>query len=151
MNLELINQSDKRLPRQFLAWWAGALSKKLLPRHDVRKLEVTVVYMNATEARALNLRFRKKDYATDVLSFAPSMPGSLGELVICPEVVKAQAVTHELPEWAELGYLFTHGVLHLLGYEHEDAPLKARRMFRLQDELFESLYALYLRKKKSKN
>ena len=65
--------------------------------------------------------------------------GFLGELVLCGEVVRSQAEDHQLSLQEELGYLLIHGLLHLLGYEHEKGGKKAKIMFELQDRLFEAL------------
>ncbi len=157
----LINNSEFRLPKKFIEEWLKALAKKLkLPA----KTEVTVVYLDPGPARKLNLEFRQRDYATDILSFQPITDPSdgpkgnpkgspkrtmaarsphLGELVLCPEVLERQAKAHRHSFKAELGYMLIHGVLHLLGYDHEGEGLKAEReakkMYKLQDELFESL------------
>ncbi len=88
----------------------------------------------------MNHEFRGKDYATDVLSFDSLEPTSLGELVLCPEVLKRQAQEHGLTYQQELGYMLLHGVLHLLGYDHETNPKDAEKMFALQDAVFETLF-----------
>jgi len=74
--------------------------------------------------RALNRRYLKRDYATDVLSFSYGrikVDGApfLGEIVLAPEIALQQAKRYRtLPE-RELGKLLVHGILHLLGYDHE--------------------------------
>lgn len=116
--------------------------------------EISLVFVNSRRMRELNRRFRGGDYATDVLSFAAtakafsdcdrgSLPPfknlSLGELVFCVPVVKAQAKEHGLTVKDEFLYLLIHGLLHLLGYDHETNAKAAREMYRLQDQLFERL------------
>ena len=67
----------------------------------------------------LNLEFRGKDFPTDVLSFhgwdEKELPGYLGDIVICPEIAadSAQLLSRELK------FLVLHGMLHLMGYDHE--------------------------------
>ncbi len=90
--------------------------------------------------RRLNKTFRGKDYATDVLSFDATDPESLGELVLCPEVIQRQAKEHELSDFAEYAYMVLHGILHLLGYDHEKDDKAAREMYRLQDKIFYSYF-----------
>ncbi len=97
------------------------------------------VFVNSAEIRRLNKKFRDKDRATDVLSFAPVEPDSLGELVFCPQVIRKQAFEHGLSYRDELLYMLIHGILHLLGYEHEKSDKQARVMYRLQDRIFEQL------------
>ena len=79
---------------------------------------------------------RGKAYATDVLSFAPAEPESLGELVICPEVVYEQSQRTGLSRREELAFMVLHGVLHLLGYDHETSKRDEAKMFALQEKIF---------------
>ena len=142
LHLICVNQSSLRMPRAFLETWVAACEGDLrrhLPRSVQPRLrgELTVVFLDAAPARALNLEFRGKNYATDVLSF--ESPDSFGELVLCPQVLKAQATEHQLRLQEELGYLVLHGMLHLLGYEHERGGLQERRMYALQDAIFQRL------------
>jgi probable rRNA maturation factor len=114
-----------------------------LPARDRHRLAafdaVTVVMVGAAEGRKLNRSFRRRDRPTDVMSFAPVETNSLGELVFCRPVVTRQAKEHRLGYRNELLYLFIHGVLHLLGYDHEKSDKAARVMYRLQDRIFEEL------------
>ena len=101
--------------------------------------------------RDFNGEFRGKDKATDVLSFAfwegghpypfgLHVPGEihLGDLTISVETAARQAAElgHDLR--AELAFLTIHGTLHLLGYDHHNNSAR-RRMFALQDQIFERL------------
>ena len=99
-------------------------------------MELTVVYLDPPAARQLNFQYRQKDYATDVLSFGDKSSDSLGELVICPQVLKKQAKDHGLSYQQELAYMILHGVLHLLGYDHETNERQAKLMFAIQDDIF---------------
>ena len=75
---------------------------------------------NDGELRRLNRQFRKKDYATDVLSFpAPAANGFLGELAISFERANEQAREYGHAVSREIEILMLHGVLHLLGMDHE--------------------------------
>lgn len=79
---------------------------------------VTVALVTDAQIRRLNRTFRKKDDTTDVLSF-PASAGDLGDIVIAAGVAKRQAreAGHSLQ--TELRVLALHGLLHLLGYDHE--------------------------------
>jgi len=88
--------------------------------------EVTVALVSDARMRALNRMYRGKDYATDVLSFPVQpfpplqpVPPSLGDIVIATGVARRQArdLGHSLA--VELRILALHGLLHLLGYDHE--------------------------------
>ena len=86
--------------------------------------------VGAAEGRALNRRWRGKDCATNVLSFgsgAAGVPGPvpLGDLVICAPVVAAEARAQGKSAAAHWAHLVAHGVLHLLGYAHDEAQAEA--------------------------
>lgn len=93
--------------------------------------------------REMNASYRGKDYATDVLSFpSPDVffqQGHLGELVICLPTLKKQArEVGNTPE-KELLVLLVHGVLHLLGMDHEQGGREAARMTRWEQKLLDEL------------
>jgi probable rRNA maturation factor len=88
---------------------------------------LTIALVSDAQARALNRRYRRRDYATDVLSFpselrldgpTPRPDRFLGDIVIARGVARRQARTASHGEQAELRILALHGLLHLLGYDH---------------------------------
>ena len=120
--------------RADLATWATeALGRR------AANAELSVRLVGRAEGRRLNARYRGKDYATNVLSF-PAPPFAhtaangaaarpLGDLVICPPVLRAEALEQRKTLRAHWAHLVVHGALHLIGYDHErDAD--ARRMER---------------------
>ncbi len=147
MKLNIINQSQIRVPQTFLKKWIEALALSLKEKGFPRVLknkELILVFLDTTQAKKLNFQFRGRNYATDVLSFDPIDPQSLGELVICPQVLKKQALRHGHSYSLELGYMVLHGVLHLLGFDHEDSEEEAEIMFKLQDEIFDAISIGYV-------
>ena len=145
----LVNQSVKRVPKKFLQKWVKDIAKfavKDIDSQRYRGKELVVAFLDEKPARALNKQYRGKNYATDVLSFESEDPSSLGELVICPQVIAEQAKEHGLTIQLELGYMVLHGFLHLLGYDHETTEDEAELMFELQDRLFDKLVAASKRK-----
>jgi len=87
---------------------------------------VTIVFVSDRAAKDLNRRFRRRDAATDVLSFpterAPfeeTEEMGLGDVVISVERAAAQSAEHGLSFDAEVAQLILHGLLHLCGYDHE--------------------------------
>ena len=80
---------------------------------------VTIAIVPDARVRALNKKFRRKNANTDVLSFPADEPGCLGDIVISSGVAarKARAARHSVS--TELRVLALHGLLHLLGYDHE--------------------------------
>jgi probable rRNA maturation factor len=133
--LNLINHSEIRMPRQWIESCYQFISKEL----KLKNQELTVVFMDPSPAKKINKTYRKKNYATDVLSFESENPAELGELLICPQVIEKQAREHALSFKAELAYMLIHGVLHLLGYDHEKSARDAAKMFKIQDQLFDRL------------
>jgi len=93
---------------------------------------ITVALVSDARVRALNRRFRGKDRATDVLSFPADEPGALGDVVIAAGVAARQAIKAGHPVQAEFRVLALHGLLHLLGYDHEHDD---GRMARLEGRL----------------
>ena len=92
--------------------------------------------------RALNKRFRRTDKATDVLSFPAGERGELGDVIIAAGVARRQALAAGHSLQTELRVLALHGLLHLLGYDHETDDgrmLKVERRLRLKGGLREGL------------
>jgi len=123
-----------RAPR--LASWLAAVSPARA------RGTMTVAIVSDARVRALNRKFRRKDKETDVLSFPAEEPGYLGDVVISSGVAarQARAAGHSLA--TELRVLALHGLLHLLGYDHErDDGQMARleRRLRRQGGLEEGL------------
>jgi probable rRNA maturation factor len=80
---------------------------------------VTVAIVPDARVRALNRRYRRHNYATDVLSFPSEEKGYLGDVVIAAGVARRQAAAARHSLQTELRVLALHGLLHLLGYDHE--------------------------------
>jgi probable rRNA maturation factor len=91
---------------------------------------VTVAVASDARVRGLNKRFRARDVPTDVLSFPADEPGRLGDVVIASGVARRQAreAGHSLQ--VELRVLALHGLLHLLGYDHEHDDGRMARLER---------------------
>lgn len=141
MQVNIVKLSSWRIPRRFLNDWIKDLERELKKRAiiDLRKWELTLVFVEKKQIKKLNLDFRSKPKVTDILSFSGMTDLDLGELVLCGEVVENQALDHKISRNEELGYLIIHGVLHLLGYEHEKGGQDEKEMFELQDALFDVL------------
>lgn len=91
---------------------------------DRKDAEVTIRVVDEAEITALNREYRGKDGATNVLSFPyESMPAIetalLGDVVICAPVVAMESVAQQKPLEAHWAHMVVHGLLHLLGYDHQ--------------------------------
>lgn len=111
--------------------------------------EISLALVDDDEMRALNGTWRGRDRTTDVLSFAqlegepaPDIAGRLlGDVVVSVPTAVRQAAARGRPAGDEIAELLVHGILHLLGWDHERSPADARRMFRRQREILASVAA----------
>jgi probable rRNA maturation factor len=113
-----------------------------LPRHKVRRwirhalsedAEITVRIVNAEEGQRLNREFRKKDYATNVLTFdyaqaTQESPWVVADLVLCAPVVAQEAKAQGKTLQAHYAHLLVHGALHAQGWDHETSEADADEM-----------------------
>ena len=114
-------------------WASTALGRR------ARGREIGVSVVGPAESRRLNARYRGRDKPTNVLSFpipelpsgtADDEPRPLGDLVICPQVLRTEAREQKKTLRAHWAHLVVHGSLHLIGYDHEhntDADRMERR------------------------
>ena len=98
--------------------------------------EVTLRIVGAAEGRRLNRAYRRKDYATNVLSFPYG--GGRGDVVLCHPVIAREARAQGKSVAAHYAHLVVHGVLHLRGYRHE-RKAEAQRMAREEIRLLRRL------------
>ncbi len=118
--------------------WAAAAAQGRIKRADL-----AIRLVDAKEGRALNRHYRGRDYATNVLSFPVELPEGvvlplLGDLVICAPVVAKEALEQGKPLAAHYAHLTVHGVLHLLGLDHED-DREAEAMEQLERNILATL------------
>ncbi len=144
MEAQVVNQSksrthQKKIQQMLNAVVRGLSLKKVRNQKQLKAKTITLVFLDASEMKKINKQFRGKNKPTDVLSFAAIEPDSLGELLFCLDVLKKQAKDQEHSLENEFLYMLIHGVLHLLGYDHELSAKEEKLMFRIQDELFQSL------------
>ena len=106
--------------------WVGTAIELLC---DKPFCEVSVRVVDEAEGRTLNNRYRGIDRATNVLAFPvdatvdlpPDVPGLLGDIVICGPVVEREAAEQHKTAADHWAHLLVHGVLHLLGHDHQEA------------------------------
>jgi probable rRNA maturation factor len=104
-----------------------------------RDAEVTLRIVGRTEGRKLNLDYRGRDYATNVLTFIYlDQPTLSGDIVLCAPVVRQEARAQRTGLAAHYAHLVVHGMLHLQGYEHEHEQ-QAKAMERLETEILARL------------
>ena len=137
MPVEIVRRDGgKKFPSGSLKRIAGAVLKLL--KQDSAELSIALI--GNAEMRKLNAQYRKKDYATDVLSF-PAAEGLqlLGDVVISVDKAKEQAGERSRTLEQEMITLLIHGIVHLLGYDHERSAQDARLMSRLEKQVYRGL------------
>jgi probable rRNA maturation factor len=157
MSVEIRNESGVSVDEPALA----ALARHVLDEMRIHPLaELSVLLVDTPTIADLHQRWMGEEGPTDVLAFPmdelrPPPPGSdrtdragasvgdsgpvnvLGDVVLCPEVATEQAREAQRPVNDELEMLCTHGILHLLGFDHAE-PREHATMFGLQDQLLDS-------------
>jgi len=119
--IQVLNRQRRfKINRESVALFCSALLEAL----GEQGRTLSIVFLNDVEIRALNSRYRQRDCATDVLSFSYGVSEAegrsfLGEIVIAPVVAARHAKSSGTSLEKELRTLLVHGVLHLLGYDHE--------------------------------
>ena len=147
MSVEVANESGAAVDETALV----AVARHVLDELGVNPLaELSVLLVDVPSMTTLHERWMGEPGPTDVLAFpmdeldtarspdeAEPGPALLGDVVLCPEVAAKQAATAGHSTADELHLLCTHGVLHLLGYDHAE-PEEEREMFALQARLLDS-------------
>ncbi len=140
--IELVNASGERgLPlRRLFKLWAQAALAGAGKVDQYSSLSIRIV--DTDESASLNHQYRHKNYATNVLSFPVpdelQAAGQLGDLALCAAVIKQEAMTQEKTAVNHWAHLTVHGVLHLLGYDHEISK-DAKKMETLEVKILASL------------
>lgn len=126
------------LSLQFGLFDAVAAHRAALPRAKVTRwirhalaldAEITVRIVGEAEGRALNLSYRQKDYATNVLTFDYTQaPLVTADLVLCAPVIAKEAQENKKTLAAHYAHLLVHGTLHAQGYDHETSAADADAM-----------------------
>jgi probable rRNA maturation factor len=119
-------------------------AEKILDFVDESECELSLALVDNHAIARLNKKYRHKPKATDVLSFqvepsANSGPRMLGDVVISIDTAREQAKTGGWTLNQEIDRLLIHGILHLLGYDHERSPKEARVMRALEKKISRAL------------
>jgi probable rRNA maturation factor len=140
---EYIAEEDAGLPEEFFRLVvARTLEAVALPAFAEKRIVLNAVAVSAEKIRELNRTYRDHDKVTDILSFGeysdaaaivadPAGEVFIGELFFCPEFIRSAALEDGVSLEKEMAYIFSHGVLHLLGYDHTE------EMFAIQDRIAE--------------
>lgn len=138
---EIFNNTDKEIKEiKLLNEYMKFATKKL----DIEKGIFNIIFVSNEEIHNINKKYRNTDRVTDVISFAlednPDIVYEdfrlLGDIYIAIDVAYNQAIEYNHSREREVCFLATHGLLHLLGYDHM-TPLEEKEMFGKQDELLD--------------
>lgn len=142
LDLQLATEFTNLPPiEQFQLWIDTALEQAQFSSEQQPELTLRIV--GEDEGRELNRTWRQKDYPTNVLSFPfealPDIPITLlGDIVICAHIVEKEALEQQKQLEAHWAHLTTHGVLHLLGYDHIEDH-EAQQMENLEVHILQQL------------
>lgn len=147
MTIEINNESDQKVDEARVLALASFALDQLRIHPDA---ELAIQFVNEDAMTTLHVQWMDEPGPTDVLSFPMdelrpgneteiSGPGLLGDIVVCPRVAATQAVAAGHETINEILLLTTHGILHLLGFDHAE-PEEEKEMFGLQREILEAFY-----------
>ncbi|GAB3601961.1 rRNA maturation RNase YbeY [Microbacterium aureliae] len=142
MTIEISNESGVAVDETVLL---RLMEHNFAELHISPDADVAILMVDEGAMEALHVQWMDEPGPTDVLSFPmdelrpgtedqPTPPGLLGDIVLCPQVAETQAVAAKHSTMDELVMLTTHGLLHLLGFDHAE-PDEEREMFALQKDL----------------
>ena len=112
--IEIQNLTKKNIPISALK----LLAERVLKKEKPKSINVSVVIVSPQKMRKLNKAYRGKDKVTNVLAFSGGKE-ALGEIVLCPFVIAKDALEYKISFKRAISWMFVHGLLHLLGYDHE--------------------------------
>ena len=147
MTIEISNESGFAVDETVLL---RLMEHNLSELHVSADADVAILLVDEGAMEALHVQWMDEPGPTDVLSFPmdelrpgtedmPTPAGLLGDIVLCPQVAETQAAAAKHSTVDELILLTTHGLLHLLGFDHAE-PEEKREMFGLQNDLILSFH-----------
>ncbi|MGL4255288.1 rRNA maturation RNase YbeY [Microbacterium sp.] len=156
MTIEISNESGIAIDETVLL---RLMENNLSELHVSADADVAILLVDEGAMEALHVQWMDEPGPTDVLSFPmdelrpgtddmPTPAGLLGDIVLCPQVAETQAVAAKHSTMDELVMLTTHGLLHLLGFDHAE-PEEEREMFGLQRELITAFQAVERRRNRA--
>ena len=142
--IEINNLTSVSVNRTFLK----KVARKVLKDEKKKNLDLSVALVTGDKIKELNKKYRGRNKPTDVLSFnklefidkKSKTQKFLGEIIICPQEVKKNVVRFRLSLKEEMVNSLVHGILHLLGYEHEKFLKEAELMKKKQRYYFSKIF-----------
>jgi len=148
MSVNLIDHFDRFRPDQLSRLHSAA--EFLLEQNNLSDHNVNIVLTNDQEIAGFNKQYRKRTGPTNVLSFpfqadfdqldsAAHPINELGDIIISVETAERETQRYSQSLYHRISWLMTHGILHLLGYDHERSETEANEMYDLEEQLIDEL------------
>jgi len=145
--VEINNLTTSKISKVFLK----EVSQKVLKKEKKENSSLSIALIGSARMRKLNKKYRGKNRSTDVLSFTEDLDflgkskelkklNILGEVVICVSDVKKNAKRLNISLKKELARVLIHGILHILGYDHEASESKARAMIEKENYYLSNIF-----------
>lgn len=135
----ITDEVNSNFERHFFEMIAEKVLSKLY--NKLQNVQISLLITDDEQIKQLNALYRNIDKPTDVLSFPQFEKdeeinsGMLGDIVVSFDTLKKQASEADISEQREMAFLFIHGLLHLLGYDHEAGEEEENIMFELQETI----------------
>jgi probable rRNA maturation factor len=147
MNFEYINQTNEKSWKNYRPYICQIVSRTITVLKLDKKYDFSIILVDSNTIQEINREYRKIDKVTDVISFASlddeslmNMEDSveLGDIFINVQAIRDQAKDYGHSLKREFCFLVTHGILHLLGYDHLNVD-DEKIMFNLQEEILNEI------------
>lgn len=122
--IEINNLTTSKIDENFVKGVAKKVLKEENKKEKKKEIDLSIAFIGEARMRKLNKKYRGRNRVTDILSFGQG----LNEIVICLREVKKNAKRFKSTFKKELARVLIHGILHILGYEHEKNEAEAERM-----------------------
>ena len=136
MKLYITDEAELGLDHDFFKTVLDIIYKELNDDRLIER-EISLLLADDETIQELNKSYRDMDKPTDVLSFEIESDEILGDIIISVETAKRMAIEYSISLDREIAFLFIHGILHLLGYDHETSVEDEEEMFTLQNKLLD--------------
>ena len=136
MKLYITDEAELGLDHDFFKTVLDIIYKELNDDRLIER-EISLLLADDETIQELNKSYRNMDKPTDVLSFEIESDVMLGDIIISVETAKRMAIEYNISLDREIAFLFIHGILHLLGYDHETSVEDEEEMFALQTKLLD--------------
>lgn len=147
--IEIFTEGEMSLPYSGITKdYVSSISDKILELTETDNVSISVILTDNETIHEINREFRGKDKPTDVISFAYRdepfpLPGDmteeLGDIYISLQKAAEQAAEYDVTLQAEVKRLLVHGILHLLGYDHEKSSEDEKRMQKFEEKLISDI------------